>query len=95
MNNNKKMFKNIFICLKNTLQLIKIYLLWIILHYCAAHLYVKFCTYNSMIGFVISPFLTSSVHCDGLRWVINQGATSIKCMWLVLGTYITSKLIHK
>ena len=72
-----------------------IYLLWIFLHFTAAQLYVKFCTYNSVSGFLLSPFLANSIHCNGLRWTINQGAMSINSMWIVLGTYISSKLIEK
>ena len=71
----------------------RIYLLWIFLHYIASHSYVKFCTPNTISGFIISPFLTSSPHCNGLRWVINSGSNVINNMWLLLGTWLGSCLI--
>ena len=72
-----------------------IYLLWIFLHFIGSHLYVKLCTHYSISGFLLSPFLANSIHCTGLRWIINQGAMSINSMWIVLGTYVSSKLIEK
>ena len=71
----------------------RIYLLWIFLHYIASHSYVKFCTPNTISGFIISPFLTSSPHCNGLRWVINNGSNVINNMWLLLGTWLGSCFI--
>jgi len=71
----------------------RIYLLWIFLHYIASHSYVKFCTPNTISGFIISPFLTSSPHCNGLRWVINSGSNVINNMWLLLGTWLGSSFI--
>lgn len=41
-----------------------IYLLWIFLHYVASHLYVKLCVPNTIIGFIMSPFMTSTPHCQ-------------------------------
>ena len=71
----------------------KIYLLWICLHYIASHSYVKFCTPTTISGFIVSPFLTSSPHCTGLRWVINSGSSIINNMWLLLGTWVGSYFI--
>ena len=71
----------------------RIYLLWIFLHYVASHSYVKFCTPNTISGFIISPFLSSSPHCNGLRWVINNGSIVINNMWLLLGTWLGSCFI--
>ena len=67
-----------------------VYLLWIFLHYFSAHLYVKFCTPKTIWGYLISPFLASSPHCNGLRWIINNGSNIINNMWLLLGTWLGS-----
>ena len=72
-----------------------IYLLWIVLHYAAAHMYVKFCTPYTIVGFIASPFLTSTPHCRALRWAIYNGASMIDGMWLVLGTWVCSKIFMK
>jgi hypothetical protein len=70
-----------------------IYALWILAHYLSSHLYVRFCVNASAIGFLISPFLVPAPHCQGLRWMIANGACNINAMWLVLSTWIVSKVI--
>jgi len=71
-----------------------VYILWIILHFVSSHLYIHFCVPSSFIGFIISPFMTSSPHCQGLRWIIYNGANTINNMWVILGTWICSYLIQ-
>ncbi len=66
-----------------------IYVLWIFIHFFASHLYVKYCTHYSIIGFITSPLLIASPHCLGLRWCISQGASTITTMWIVIGTWCT------
>jgi hypothetical protein len=80
-------------CLRTILFLCKvssIYLLWICLHYFSAHLYVKFCVPNTMTGFIMSPFLIMTPHCQGLRWIVYNAANIINNMWLLIGTWIYS-----
>jgi len=69
-----------------------IYVLWIFIHFFASHLYVKYCTSYTIIGFVTAPFLIASPHCVGLRWCIMRGADTITTMWIVLGTWMATKL---
>jgi len=76
-------------------QLFGIYLVWIFLHFVAAHLYVRLCNELSIIGFILSPFLASSLHCQALRWIIGNGAININAMWMTFGTWIISKMIIK
>jgi hypothetical protein len=70
-----------------------IYLMWVGLHYLASHLYVYFCAPNTFFGFLYSPFIIAAPHCRAFRWVIFNGAVSVDNMWLVLGTWICSKLL--
>uniref|UniRef100_A0A6C0EQ93 Uncharacterized protein n=1 Tax=viral metagenome TaxID=1070528 RepID=A0A6C0EQ93_9ZZZZ len=70
-----------------------IYLLWIILHYFASHLYIKFCVPNNFIGFLISPFMTSTPHCQGLRWIVYNAANIINNMWTMIGIWICSTIL--
>jgi len=70
-----------------------IYLVWIILHYISCHLYVYFCVPNTIIGFLMSPFMTATPHCLGLRWIIYNAANMINNMWLILGTWVCSTLL--
>ncbi len=69
-----------------------IYLIWIFLHYFASHLYVRLCVPKSLYGFVVSPFLTATPHCQGLRWIIYNGANTINNMWVIIGTWICSNV---
>jgi hypothetical protein len=70
-----------------------IYLLWICLHYTASHLYIHFCVPNTLIGFMMSPFMTATPHCLGLRWVVYNAASMINNMWIILGTWICSTIL--
>ena len=69
------------------------YVLWIGLHYLSAHLYVYFCTPNTIIGFIISPFIAAAPHCKAFRWVIHNSASVINNMWTSLSTWLCSFLI--
>lgn len=71
-----------------------VYFLWIFLHYFASHLYVKLCVPDSILGFLISPFLITAPYCVGLRWIIQTGANSINNMWIVLGTWFCSNFFN-
>ena len=89
---------NIFSHLQNIFKIIfgvsGIYLAWICLHYFASHLYVKFCVPSTIMGFILSPFMTATPHCQGLRWVVYNAANMINNMWIVCGTWIGSTLLN-
>lgn len=68
------------------------YIGWIGVHYIASHLYIKFCIPNTLYGFLISPFMTATPHCQGLRWLIYNSAIMINNMWLTLGTWLCSTI---
>jgi hypothetical protein len=84
----------IFNSFKLIIKISGVYLLWIILHFGASHLYIKFCVPSTILGFIISPFMTASPHCQGLRWIIYNGANTINNMWVILGTWICTYLIQ-
>jgi hypothetical protein len=67
-----------------------IYGFWILVHFLSAHLYAEWCTPKTFVGFISSPLLASSPHCNGLRWMINEGANSINAMWMLLATWFVS-----
>lgn len=77
---------------KFLLKVSGIYLLWICLHYFSAHLYVKFCVPDTIIGFLMSPFMISTPHCQGLRWIVYNAAGIINNMWILLGAWIYSMI---
>jgi len=93
-------YKVVVICFQYTFKTIKIiinisgiYLLWIFLHFLASQLYVKLCVPNTIVGFLLSPFMTATPHCQGLRWIIYNSGSMINNMWIVLGTWISSRLL--
>jgi hypothetical protein len=69
-----------------------IYILWIGLHYFSAHLYVKFCVPNSIVGFIMSPLMITTPHCQGLRWIVYNAANIINHMWILIGAWIYSMI---
>ena len=75
-----------------SLKVSGIYLLWIFLHYFSAHLYVKFCVPNTIFGFIMSPFMIMTPHCQGLRWIVYNAANIINNMWILIGAWIYSMI---
>lgn len=79
--------------LKVGISIYGIYVLWIILHFGATHLYVEYCVPKSWIGLLSSTFMTSTPQCQGLRWLIYNGGNQINNMWISIGSWIYIKLI--
>ena len=76
---------NIFKVLKDV---VIIYGGWILAHHLASHLYTKFCTPNTFIGFLTAPLMVNTPQCAGLRWVVIQGSSSISTMWTMAGVLV-------
>jgi hypothetical protein len=87
-------YNYIIYLLKFLINISGIYIVWIFLHYFASHLYIKLCVPNSIIGFILSPFMTSTPQCQGLRWLIYNGANIINNMWTILGTWIAANILN-
>ena len=69
-----------------------IYVVWILLHYFSSIFYTKLCTPNSVWGLIMSPFLITTPYCQGLRWLIYNGANMINHMWLILATWLCANM---
>jgi hypothetical protein len=96
----KNIYNGLLFCFEYTYKGIKIiikvsgiYLVWICLHYFASHLYIKLCVPSTIIGFLMSPFMTATPHCQGLRWVVYNAANMINNMWVILGAWICSAFL--
>ncbi len=61
------------------------YGVWIVIHYMSSQLYVRWCANWSFMGFIFSPFLVNTPHCNALIWGINNGVISIQSMWILIG----------
>lgn len=73
---------------RTVLKVMLIYFTWITVHYLAAYLYIHFCAHLSWTGYIMSAILVPAPHCEGLRWIIYNGAIKIQGMWILLGGYI-------
>jgi hypothetical protein len=86
-------FSYLYKTIKFFIRVSGIYLLWIFLHYIASHLYIKICVPSTIIGFLMSPFMTATPHCQGLRWIVYNAAGVINNMWIILGAWICSTIL--
>jgi hypothetical protein len=86
-------FSFLYKTIKIFIRISGVYLLWIFLHFCASYLYTKLCVPNTLLGLLMSPFLTATPHCQGLRWVIYNGANIINNMWLIVGTWLCANIM--
>jgi len=87
-------FTFLYKTIKFMLRISGVYILWILLHYVASHLYVKLCVPNTIIGFIMSPFMTATPHCQGLRWIVYNAASMINNMWIILGTWVCTTVLR-
>lgn len=71
------------------------YIMWILLHYAAIHLYPEFCAPYTILGFILSPFMVSAPHCIAMRWIISEGSNIIVAMWIAIGGVIINKLMRR
>jgi len=78
---------------KEVVKIVGIYLIWVTVHYFSSHLYVRWCTTNTVFGFILSPFLVTTAYCNVLRWCIYNCANQIIAMWTILGTWLITKII--
>ena len=80
--------------IKIIIKISGVYLLWIFLHFVASYLYTKLCVPTTFFGLLMSPFLTATPHCQGLRWIIYNGANVINNMWLIVGTWLCAYVMR-
>jgi hypothetical protein len=74
-------------------EVVIIYSFWIALHWLSGVLYVKYCTVNTLYGFLMTPFVATMYHCTALRWIIYHGGNMIQIMWTLLGKWMIERLI--
>lgn len=92
-NNMANLYSYAISAAKFTSQVAGVYLTWITLHYGAAHLYTKFCAQDTVVGFILSPFMVVAPHCRALRWVVSTASGVIENMWIVFGTWVCANIL--
>jgi len=73
-------------------RIIIFYKILIITHFIASNLYPKICTPNTIIGFLMSPLMTTTPQCICLRYIINFTGNTIYNMWFLLGTWMITNI---
>jgi hypothetical protein len=86
-------FNFLYKTIKIIIKISGVFLLWIFLHFFASYLYTKLCVPTTLFGLIMSPFLTSTPHCQALRWIIYNGANFINNMWIVVGTWLCANIM--
>jgi hypothetical protein len=71
-----------------------IYVLWILVNFIAAHVYIRHCVGSTALDIAVSVFYVSSPYCQGVSWLIYTGSRQIAYIWMVLGTYLSTKLLQ-
>lgn len=90
---SKKVFGVIFKIGEWVIKISGVYLVWIALHFFASQFYIQLCVPKTIYGFLISPFLIATPHCQALRWIVYNGANAINNMWIVMGTWFCSQFM--
>lgn len=88
-----KLWNKLTFCFHLIYSSFGLYFLWIFIHYFSVQLYVYYCAQPTLYGFFIAPFLASALHCRALNWAIYNSAHIIDHMWILLGTWICSKIV--
>lgn len=90
---SKKVFGVIFKIGEWFIKISGIYLIWIALHFFASQFYIELCVPKTIYGFIISPFLMATPHCQALRWIVYNAASTINNMWIIMGTWFCSQIM--
>jgi len=65
-----------------------VYFSVVFIHFIASNIYPSMCCSWTMWGFIMSPFMAVTPHCEGLRWVIHYTGEQIRNTWVWLGGYL-------
>jgi hypothetical protein len=75
-------------------KIILAYVVCILAHFFASHLYVRYCVPSTFVGLLLSPFMTLTPHCQAFRWVIFHGGNTINLMWFMVANWVVNKLTN-
>ena len=73
---------------RNVPVVVGVYFAVVIAHFACSNLYPTLCCNMSVWGFVMSPFMAVTPHCEALRWVIHYTGGQIRNVWMWLGGYL-------
>ncbi len=81
--------KNIYNNIQNNIPaVILVYFGVVMVHFVSSNLYPSLCCSWSFWGFIMTPFMSVTPHCEALRWLIHYTGEQIRSVWLWLGGYL-------
>lgn len=87
------MFTRIKTFIESNLEFVYLFMMATFLHFIAANAYAKWCTPSTFFGFLISPFMTVTPVCSGLRWSITIFGDYLSSFWTTLILWISASMI--
>jgi hypothetical protein len=60
----------------------------VLAHYISSNVYPIWCCNNTLIGFIMTPFMIVAPHCEALRWIIHYTGEQIRNVWWWLAGYL-------
>jgi hypothetical protein len=72
----------------NVPAIILVYFSVVFVHFISSNIYPSFCCPFTFWGFIMSPFMVVTPHCEALRWVIHYTGEQIRNYWIWLGGYL-------
>lgn len=88
------MITRCFINISLFVSYIKLYIIWIIIHYMSSFLYFYICTPIGIYGFIISPLMVISPQCNAIYWTQSSSREIIKNMWIFISMFLTNTVFN-
>ena len=65
----------------------------VILHYISPYVYIELCVPDTIQGFLMSPFMVMTPHCQIIRWCGYYSGCILNNLWLLLAAWMLRLLI--
>jgi len=72
----------------NVPAVMMVYFSVVFVHFVSSNIYPSLCCTWTFWGFIMSPFMVVTPHCEGLRWIIHYTGDQIRNSWVWLGGYL-------
>jgi hypothetical protein len=80
---------HLFQCIKaNIPNIVCVYFGIVMAHFICSNVYPVWCCNNTWYGFIMTPFMVVTPHCEALRWVMHYTGEQIRNVWLWIGSYL-------
>ena len=73
---------------RNIPSVILVYFGVVFVHFVSSNIYPSLCCSFTVWGFIMTPFMAVTPHCEGLRWLIHYTGEQIRNAWIWLGGYL-------